>query len=284
LESAGYLGPARIVRVSPEGDRVLLRHEGLPGGPDAWATLALAGGSQIRPGARVLALGNGDDLYVIGVLDAGRTPGSRKLDLPDGTYAEATGRAGEEKLRVMGRGEDLLFEYDPRGGKVRVGLGARDVEIAAAGSVEFVAGKEIRLSGRSVGITGGSAVTLGIQDALGHGWSSVSLGPRRLGLEGPTVAIDARRGDLRIDEARYTGKRLMATVDVAKLTLTRLETAARTVIGKARDVYRTVERLVQTKAGRMRTLVASTIHVKSKKTFLKSEEDFKVKADEIHLG
>ena len=70
----------------------------------------------------------------------------------------------------------------------------------------------------------------------------------------------------------------------ARWIVDRLETLAGTVVEKAKNAYRTVERLAQLKTGRMRTLVDETYQFKSKKAFLKSEDDFKIKGDKIHLG
>lgn len=255
LKEAGYLGPARVVRSSEEGDRVLLRHEGLPDGRDAWARIALPLPNGISKGTTVLALGNGEDLYVIGVLDGTTDAPSRKLSLPGGAYAETAGPPHEPRLRVFSAEQELLFELDERTGKARVRLGAGDVELSAGGNLEFVSAQDIRFQGRSVGLTAR-------QD----------------------VSIDARRGHLRIDETLLAGKRLDADLDTARLTLRRLETTARTVVEKARDVYRTVDRLVQTRAGRIRTLVSGALYLKSRKAFLKSEKDFKIDGEKIHLG
>ena len=38
------------------------------------------------------------------------------------------------------------------------------------------------------------------------------------------------------------------------------------------------------RTGRLRTLVDSTFHFKARKAFLKSEQDFKIKAEKIDLG
>ena len=59
---------------------------------------------------------------------------------------------------------------------------------------------------------------------------------------------------------------------------------AESMIEKARNVYRTVEQLSQLKAGRVRTLVASTFFFRTRKAFIHSEEDYKIKAEKIHLG
>ena len=49
-------------------------------------------------------------------------------------------------------------------------------------------------------------------------------------------------------------------------------------MAKAKNVYQTISELSQLKAGRQRTLVDHTCHMKAKKTIYKSETDFKVKA------
>lgn len=64
----------------------------------------------------------------------------------------------------------------------------------------------------------------------------------------------------------------------------RLETLAETVVSKAKNVYRTVEELTQLQTGRWRTLIKGSCHLKAREAFLKTEEDFKVDAKQIHLG
>ena len=96
-------------------------------------------------------------------------------------------------------------------------------------------------------------------------------------MDSSEIGIDAERGEFNVEEAKYTGKRLLSKVD-------RLESIAGSVIAKARNIYQTVEELSQVRAGRMRTMVARTFHFKSKKAFVKAEEDYKIKAEKIHLG
>ena len=101
---------------------------------------------------------------------------------------------------------------------------------------------------------------------------------------GGTVEITARRGRVAIDDMQYAGKRLVAVLERSKLLVGRLETVARTVVTRARDVYRKVTGLTQTRTGRMRTLVDSTYHLKADKVRLKSKKDFKVDGERILLG
>ena len=69
-----------------------------------------------------------------------------------------------------------------------------------------------------------------------------------------------------------------------KPTTPTLESIAEQVIEKAKRTYRSVEEVAQLRAGRVRTLVKDTYHLKARKTLLRSSRDFKVKADQIHLG
>ena len=70
----------------------------------------------------------------------------------------------------------------------------------------------------------------------------------------------------------------------ARWIIERMETLVETLVEKARNAYRTVEQLAQLRTGRLRTLVDQTFQFKSRKAFLKSEEDFKIKGEKIHLG
>jgi len=63
-----------------------------------------------------------------------------------------------------------------------------------------------------------------------------------------------------------------------------LETRAATVISHAGNVYETVEELAQLQAGRQRTLIQGSCHLKARDAFMKAEKDFKVDGEQIHLG
>lgn len=80
------------------------------------------------------------------------------------------------------------------------------------------------------------------------------------------------------------GHELNVKATCSRWIIDRMETLAGTVVENARNVYRSVEQLAQLKAGRMRTLVDQTFQFKSRKAFLKAEEDFKIKGEKIHLG
>ena len=101
-------------------------------------------------------------------------------------------------------------------------------------------------------------------------------------------------GDIRLASANavkidshlidMTSHLLNVKVGYARMVLIRLETIADTLVEQAKNVYRTVAQLTQLKTGRMRTLVDETYQFKADKVFMKSEDDFKIKGEKIHLG
>ena len=133
-------------------------------------------------------------------------------------------------------------------------------------------------------MAGHTDVRLAVEDGVGLLRSAVSLGSRKMKLSSSELGITAQRGTFQVEETRYTGKRFLGKIAYAQLIVGKLGTLAESIVEKAKNVYRTVEQLSQLKTGRMRTLIESTYHLKAKKAFLRSEEDFKVKADKIHLG
>lgn len=110
----------------------------------------------------------------------------------------------------------------------------------------------------------------------------------RVNVESGDLEFMVQRGNMRFKADRgiqFEGE-TVAVIGKSRIRLTadRLETSARSIVEKAKNVYRTVEQLSQLRTGRMRTLVASTFHFKARKVFVKSEQDYKIKAKQIHLG
>jgi hypothetical protein len=107
---------------------------------------------------------------------------------------------------------------------------------------------------------------------------------RTLHLKSDTLEISAKRGKIALEETEFSGERFTVTVHIARLFAERLESTAATVIQKAINSYTAVKELTQLSSGRLRTLVDGVWQAKSKKAFLKAEDDFKVKGEKIYLG
>ena len=110
------------------------------------------------------------------------------------------------------------------------------------------------------------------------------MSSRGVELRGERLDVRARRGDVRIEEQRYTGRRVDAEVGAVRVVAKKMEHVVRTVIERAGAVYRYAEDLTQTSTGRLKTLVRETFHLRSRRVRMKSEKDFKVDGEQIHLG
>ncbi len=94
---------------------------------------------------------------------------------------------------------------------------------------------------------------------------------------GKTVEING-------DTLSLNSKKLSIKAIAGQMVFGRLETTAETLIESAKNVYRNVKELSQLRTGRLRTLVDESYQVNADKVLVKSENDFKVKAEKIHLG
>jgi hypothetical protein len=119
-------------------------------------------------------------------------------------------------------------------------------------------------------------------------------GTARVNIARGRLELSTEDGDIELRSARYVrigghaiemnSRDLNVKAASSRWVVDRMETLAGTLVEKSRNAYRTVEQLAQLKTGRMRTLVDQTFHFKSRKAFLKSDEDFKIKGEKIHLG
>ena len=289
MQENRHFGPATVLDVDEDEGLVLLRIASMGTHIKTWGRLAIPYAHKFIFGETVLVAGEDiNDVYVIGLLNSKPTEENNEkgLTLRNGAYASVSGTTESEKFRLSSKSGELIFEYDPETGKSRVNIQSGDLEfVTKNGNINFVSEQDIRFTSKhSIAMESRYGICMSITNAVGKVISSMSFKSRRMKLSSPELSIAAQRGEIQIKDSRYIGGTFSGTVKDAKFIVGKLETLANDVIGKARNVYKTVEGLTQLKTGRMRTLVDSTLHIKTKKTYLKSQEDFKVKADKIHLG
>jgi hypothetical protein len=255
MRETRYLGPARVVQTDEKTDRTMVRLGGASVNAEVWALMAIAGAPRLAPGDNVLVAGEDtDEMYIIGILKTTTTP-AKTITLSGGTSAQASGKPGEQTMNVFSQKKELLFEYDEATGTARVNMPTGDLEfVTEKGNISFQSGRDISFHGHQV-------------DMNTH-----------------KIGVSAQKGDIRIEETVYTGRKLLGNIGHAKLIAERLETVAQTMIEKAKNLYQSVDELSQIKTGRMRTLVKKTFHFKAKKAFVKAQEDYKIRAEKIHLG
>ncbi|WP_321494436.1 DUF3540 domain-containing protein [uncultured Desulfobacter sp.] len=285
-----YLKPALIANIDDETGQVLVA---LGSGTKATETFsavpALSGGGQdLWPGQRVLvARGEDEILYIVGILDAlGRRQKTDKIiRFESGARADVVGNATGLKLYSQTGG--LVFEYDDASGKCRVNLPSGDMAFSAdRGRMDFFAAEGFRfVSGGPLALSSQEGLSLSVSGPDEKtNRSSIELKPGVMAAESDQVDIRARSGHLNMEKACVKGNWLDFTAQDIRLSADKMETIAREMVQQVKDVYQTVEGLCQTTAGRIRTMVEESLHFKSRKIFVKAEQDVKIKGDKIHLG
>ena len=238
MPKAGYWGPAEILETHAGERLVKIRVPGAGESRDAWARLAIAHECDFEAGQTALVAGHSvEDLYVIGLLDAGRSPARRagRVVLQNGASAAVVGPPDAEKLELRSKAGELVIEYDSRTGKTRVNVGVGDLEfVAREGNIDFSAAKDIRLtSSQRIEIHSASGIRLVTSNLIGKLICCLSLNPGRLKMNSNEVVVEAQKSETRIEHATHAGKQLSATVTHARLVAGKLETVANDVMQTA---------------------------------------------------
>ncbi len=279
----GYFGPARVLEVEAGSGKVLVTAS-----DDiiraSWAVNAIPGYSEFCVDDEVLVTGGGvDRLYIIGVLNI--SPKPSRVDVGGGVYASISSKANKKSLQVFSGNDELLFEFEPDTDRIRLYMDTPNLEVKnRTGDLCFNTAGRMRMKARSIELDGHHRIQMGVAQSTGTKRSQISLERSRVKMEGEEACIHAGRGDFRFAEMCYSGKRFIGNVVHASFVMRRMESTVRTMVSRARNIYQKVDELAQLKAGRMKTLVQRSYHMKAENTIMKAEKDYKVNADQIHLG
>lgn len=242
----------------------------------------------LTTGDEVLTMKDGrGTIYIIGILSckSGVEAPCQKIRLSDGTMVKIDRSGADESLKLYSRTRELLIDYRSGTGTMTVAAASGNMAFSAPnGSIAFNSGKGIDLNASHVAVNADTDLRIGVQDSSGNPGPALSMRDRKMELTAPVFDLSAQRAQLFLQETQIAGKKLLGRIGSVQLVARKIESAADTVMAKARNVYRTISELSQLKARRQRTLIEKTSHMKAQKTIMKSETDFKVKAEKIHLG
>ena len=288
--STNYLGPAKVIESGENEGVIHVRLKAHQEESEVSARITAPFIDSLEEGDEVLVAGDiFSDMYVIGLLTSIKSNKKKtwpeKLEIGNGAYAMLDETSESPALKLFSRRNELLIEYDPESEKARINIDSGDLEFMTRnGDIVFNSANNIQLKGQNIELAGRSGIRLGVIDTIGQLASSFSLRSCKTSLSSARLAITAQQGEFQLKETRFVCSKFLGKVVDSQLIVGKLSTIANSISVKAKNVYKTVEQLTQLKTGRMRTLVDSTFHMKAKKTYMKSQEDFKVKADKIHLG
>ncbi len=210
----------------------------------------------------------------------------QSITLKNGSGARVDRSSGNEILQVHSASGEIIFEYDADNNRTTLHIQKGDLDFMVPnGNINMVAGQNIRLFGQNtVDVASQNSVSLATHGLFGEPHSSFRLKQMQTDCKTGSLNISSRYGNMVTEESHFVSDRFHARFKLIRMAADKCETIAKTIIEKARNVFRRVEGTNEVKAGRQRTMINGTYHVKSKKAFLKSEEDYKIKADKIHLG
>ncbi len=161
-----------------------------------------------------------------------------------------------DRLVVRDPGGAIVVVYDAATGSATIAAPAGDLRLAApCGKVVVEAGTDLELSSRA------------------------------------TTRIRAVELDSDADVTRFRSKAIdvatgvmQATAQTVVLGVGRWNMTADRVLERANDVYRTVQGVIETRAGRLRSLVRETTQVRSGATSITSKEDTFIDGRRVLLG
>lgn len=213
--------------------------------------------------------------WIVGVIEA-RPP----TPLLDAAIEAAPPRVEE----VRDREGRLLFEYDPSTHRAVLHVPEGDLELVvpagalrvqARDGVAIESPEEVALRGRSVRATASPGTPAEASLRLEPG--EVSIVGSVLTAAADRAEVLAKRAGLHAHQVETHAKRARHAVDV-------LEVRAGRIVERAKDVYREVERLSQTRAGRLKLVARTAAQLVGENTLLKARDRMKVKGERIHLA
>jgi phage baseplate assembly protein gpV len=276
--SAVHLGgatPATIVAL--EDDRASVRLAAGPSTREVSARLALIAGWVPTLGDRVLVSGDADEIWVIGVIKAASPPAvTGAMTLPDGGSIALDGTAVE--LRdAAGR---LLVRYADGSAEIAAPTGDLVLD-APSGRVVLRSGLDVSVeAARDVVHRAGRSMALGVATAE----PAIAISPRSVDVRSERVSVAAKQSEARVDEVTTVARAIATRTSTLAITAERYELSATKLVEKARDAFRDVTDLAQSRIGRVRTIVAGAYSQRAQRTVIVSKDDTSIDGRKIHLG
>ena len=279
----GFIGKATILRTNIEGRGAWIHLDSLPGIHEFFAEDALGYGASFTEGDSVLVAGDDrGNFYIVGFL----SPKKRSaLHTPNGACAVVGNGKERNVFKLFSKNGKLILKYDTENGKLHLSSVSREIELSAGESnMIFRSSKDISFEAEAIHLKGRKVFNASVQSELHQQGPVFQLEKNSGTLSCPDFKISTKRIRFFSNELIFNARKVLGNLVKVLLNTEKLETRAQNIISKCKNIYQSVEGLSQLKADRFKALISSSYHLKSKKSVLKSEEDFKVRAERINLG
>lgn len=225
--------------------------------------------------------------YITGVLQASASSKNENqcIEMQCGANAKLVRESGNEKIQIKSKHGCLLFEYTADSKKMTVYASEGDLQLCAKGNINFIAGKKMRFTGNSqITMQTPGLLNLRSGGAKEKKGSDLLLTPNHLLLNSENLNIKTTTGHVSARAMRYQGNQLDGNLGKTRFVVDKVEFVFGQVIERTKNVYRTIEKLLEVKAGRMRTIVNGTNEIKGKRLRIYGDDSVKIQGDKIHLG
>lgn len=245
-------------------------------GDEASARVAVPGYAPAVGDRVLVTVDDAGDAWIVGVIEA--APPTPLLDA-----ALAEGPPGLETIRD--RDGRLLFEYDPAANRAVLHVPQGDLELVVpAGALRMRARDGVAIeSAQDLALRAERAVEVSAAGATAAE-SRLRLQAGEVSIVGSVLTAAADRAELLAKRAGLHAHTVETQAKRARHVVDVLEVRAGRIVERAKDVYREVERLSQTRAGRLRMVAKTAAELVGENTLLKARDRMKVKGERIHLA
>ncbi len=198
---------------------------------------------------------------------------SPKIALADGAVAAKVGEAIE--LRD-GEGH-LLVRYEK--GEATIFAARGDLKLSAPAGRVLIEGRDVAVqAARDLDLNAPRHVS------VGTGASHLAFEGDKAKLQTTELGVNAKKGRVAVGEAEVLARQIVTSAERIATKVTRYELEAERLVEKAKDAFRDVTGLAQTRIGRAKTVVREVFSLRSKRSVLKSEQETKIDGSKVLLG
>lgn len=211
--------------------------------------------------------------WIIGVMNAPR---------PSSLLEEAL--ESPPVTRVEDKRGRLLFEYDPETDRAVLHAAVGDLELSVpAGALRIEARDGVTVE-TPADVRIRAERELEITSEKAGRSSRLRLQPGEMSVTSAVVTAAATRAEVLAEKVGVSARHLESHVERARYVAQVVDVRAGRIVERAVDVYREVERLSQTRAGRLKLVARKAAQLVGENTLVKARDRMKVKGERIHLA
>ena len=211
--------------------------------------------------------------------------GESVIHTKSGASATCCQSAIGEQLEIRDARQQLVFRFDPQTGQATLNVPAGNLRLVCEqGDIELQAAGTIRTSSDQVEIRARKRMTFSVLDRLGQVFSRLLFDGGRTRLEAKTWEQQVDKLDVSAGESRMEAERIKVSAKEMHTQSSSIRTKADRKDEELGQRTSRVEGLDLHQAGRWKSIIRGLSLFRSKSVVMKSEDDFKIQGEHIHLG